>query len=202
VSHGATRWIPLVEPAGLLGYLYCEATLSLSRAQQRDLDVLGAYASARLVQLGVTVAVDRSPLHVLTPRQREVAELAAAGRSNDEIASALGASVNTIKKHLKVVFAQLGLQSRADLARRLSRSAPDDKLLPGVTRLGNVWVTKAGTRTGHRRSRPVGRAWTASVEGDVSSPSSTQVRRPSVVESGTAATRTSKSAGADACRKK
>jgi DNA-binding CsgD family transcriptional regulator len=150
------RWIPLVEPVGLLGYIRCEAARRLTLAQQRDLDVMGAYASARLVQVGVTVA-NVNVLDELTPRQREVAGLAAEGRSNKEIANTVGASVNTIKKHLKTVFDQLGVQRRAELATRLARFAGADDLPPGVTRIGDVWITKAGTRTGTRRRTTMGR---------------------------------------------
>jgi len=55
----------------------------------------------------------------LTPREREVALLAATGRTNKEIAGELFVSAETVKKHLQAVMRKLGVQSRAALARRL-----------------------------------------------------------------------------------
>lgn len=52
----------------------------------------------------------------LTPRQREVARLAATGATNRQIAAALSVSIDTVKKHLTAVFAQLGCDSRTQLA--------------------------------------------------------------------------------------
>ena len=54
----------------------------------------------------------------LTSTERRVAELAVAGRSNLEIAGALGASVHTVEVHLSRVYAKLGVRSRTQLARR------------------------------------------------------------------------------------
>jgi DNA-binding NarL/FixJ family response regulator len=52
----------------------------------------------------------------LTPREREVAELVALGRSNREIARSLVVTVRTIETHLENAFRKLGVQSRAELA--------------------------------------------------------------------------------------
>ena len=54
----------------------------------------------------------------LSPREREVARLAAAGRTNKEIAAALFLSAKTVDKHLSSVLRKLGLRSRNALARR------------------------------------------------------------------------------------
>jgi len=47
------------------------------------------------------------------------AELAAAGLSNQQVAERLYLSVTTVKAHLRVVYAKLGVDSRGQLARRL-----------------------------------------------------------------------------------
>jgi DNA-binding NarL/FixJ family response regulator len=49
----------------------------------------------------------------LTEREREVLAHVAAGRSNDEIASALVVSSETVKTHLKRMYAKLGVRDRA-----------------------------------------------------------------------------------------
>jgi DNA-binding CsgD family transcriptional regulator len=55
-------------------------------------------------------------LEGLSPREREVAERAMTGASNREIATALGISQETVKKHLTRIYAALGCRSRAQLA--------------------------------------------------------------------------------------
>jgi DNA-binding CsgD family transcriptional regulator len=48
----------------------------------------------------------------LTPRQRQICDLAAAGKSNREIAQALFLSVKTVETHLAAGFRKLGVNSR------------------------------------------------------------------------------------------
>jgi DNA-binding CsgD family transcriptional regulator len=59
----------------------------------------------------------------LTASERRVAELAADGRSNKEIAAALYVTVNTVETHLAHAYAKLGVRSRAQLASRLAAGA-------------------------------------------------------------------------------
>ena len=49
----------------------------------------------------------------LTQRQAEVLHWVAEGKSNDEIATILGCSINTVKMHLKEIFQRLGIHSRS-----------------------------------------------------------------------------------------
>jgi DNA-binding CsgD family transcriptional regulator len=53
----------------------------------------------------------------LTETERRVAELAAAGQTNREIADALFMSVHTVEAHLTRVFRTLGVRTRTELAR-------------------------------------------------------------------------------------
>lgn len=55
----------------------------------------------------------------LTPAERRVALLAAAGHSNKEIAQALVVTVSTVEAHLSRSYAKLGVRSRTQLAQRL-----------------------------------------------------------------------------------
>jgi len=58
----------------------------------------------------------RSPRSVLSHAERPVAELAAAGATNRDIADALYLTVRTVEYHLTSVYRKLGVAGRADLA--------------------------------------------------------------------------------------
>jgi DNA-binding NarL/FixJ family response regulator len=68
----------------------------------------------------------------LTSREVEVAQLAAAGTSNQEIASLLAISPRTVERHITNVLAKLGLRNRTELAAvvhsaGLVRGSTDDR---------------------------------------------------------------------------
>ena len=51
----------------------------------------------------------------LTKRERQVAELAAKGLRNAEIADALGITENTVKHNLKIIFQKMNIDRRSKL---------------------------------------------------------------------------------------
>jgi predicted ATPase/DNA-binding CsgD family transcriptional regulator len=57
----------------------------------------------------------------LTPVERDVVRLVAAGHTNAEIGQRLFISVNTVKKHLTHVYAKVDVDRRADLAAQVAR---------------------------------------------------------------------------------
>jgi DNA-binding NarL/FixJ family response regulator len=54
----------------------------------------------------------------LTPRQQQVARLAARGLSNSEIAQQLSVKPGTVEAHIKKIYAVLHVHSRAELSYR------------------------------------------------------------------------------------
>lgn len=59
--------------------------------------------------------LDRAPLG-LSPRQRQILALIAEGMCNEAIATALALSENTIKFHIRTLYARLGVRNRVEAA--------------------------------------------------------------------------------------
>ena len=64
-------------------------------------------------------------LEALTASERRVAELAATGMSNPEIAQALFVTLSTVEGHLRHVFRKLSISSRGQLSAALGSAAPE-----------------------------------------------------------------------------
>lgn len=84
-------------------------------------DLARAYRTANRFGLPLLAARQRHRCQgdQLSPRQRQVAQLAAAGLTNDEIARRLSLSARTVDKHVGAALRKLGLHSRRSLARYL-----------------------------------------------------------------------------------
>ncbi|MDX6296307.1 MAG: hypothetical protein QOI51_164 [Nocardioidaceae bacterium] len=103
----------------------------------------------------------------LTPRQREILGLVALGRSNIQIARALGVSEGTVRTHLNNIYGRLEVTSRSAAVAKLfgqGRAAPSASARPGrVTGLAAplLRISKASARADQKLS-PVSRskAWT------------------------------------------
>jgi len=59
------------------------------------------------------------PLHALTSREREVLALMAEGQSNAGIAKSLWITDGAVEKHIKHIFAKLGIPATSDIHRRI-----------------------------------------------------------------------------------
>lgn len=56
------------------------------------------------------------PFHMLTGRERQIADGVSQGLSNRDIAAALGITEQTVKNHLTAIFTKLHVTSRLQLA--------------------------------------------------------------------------------------
>jgi len=72
-------------------------------------------------ELARCVTVPRRPTE-LTPAERRVAELAASGMTNRDVASALFVSPKTVEVNLSRVYRKLGIHSRAELGRHMGHT--------------------------------------------------------------------------------
>lgn len=89
---------------------------------EREEGVEGVDADARRAFLEALVAdpdADAQPVaEPLSPSERKVLEQLVAGLSNKEIAQALFVSPNTVKTHIRRIYAKLDARNRADAIRR------------------------------------------------------------------------------------
>lgn len=116
--------LPFAENADLLGPLLDKALSGRETVGHRDLLALRErYARGRERLLSGLPGKEELP-GGLTPREYEVARRVLEGKSNGEIAAELFLSENTVKYHLKAVFQKLGIRSRRDVKKALSKDYP------------------------------------------------------------------------------
>jgi DNA-binding NarL/FixJ family response regulator len=83
---------------------------------------LGNEAGAEACQQGLAAVAQalgephRMCRDILSPRERQVAELVARGLSNGEIARVLNIADGTARRHVSNILARLGFHSRAQIA--------------------------------------------------------------------------------------
>ena len=128
VRNASNFWVQLSGDADLL----LGALLDLQASPDPDVRTKARAQAARLVQLAAPHEPDvpaarraggRDPFELLTPAERRVSELVAAGLSNPAIAEQLHVSRHTVESHLKHVFAKLGIRTRVELAAGVLRHA-------------------------------------------------------------------------------
>jgi DNA-binding CsgD family transcriptional regulator len=103
--------------------------------RDRDLAEVMRPHLANLYRLGVAIERTRmlpadAPFDraaaPLTPREREVLDWVAAGKTNRDVAAILGASPRTVEKHLERIYEKLGVETRtAAVMRAIKLARPD-----------------------------------------------------------------------------
>ena len=115
--------------AGASGFVTKDSSLpAILDAARRVADgetVVEGLSTGRLIDHFVSLAreTERSAeiLGELSPREREVLTLLAAGRSNQQIGSALGISARTAASHVANIYRKLQVNNRVDAARAALR---------------------------------------------------------------------------------
>lgn len=122
--HGIKNKVGTVIDGGTAGVVYVGAVVcDTERVPVRDLAVLAALRRHLAPLVADQLARDLRSVAArqtwqLTPREWEVAELAAQGLTNQQIARRLFVGVDTVKKHLTRVLGEAGCTSRTQLAVR------------------------------------------------------------------------------------
>ena len=106
--------------AGAIGYLTKNATsVKLIKAIDEVLSG-GAPMSMNIAKM-VVQSFERAPDTILTPRETEVLQLLAKGRSNKSIAIQFEISPNTIKYHVKNIYDKLQVHNREDAIKKATQ---------------------------------------------------------------------------------
>lgn len=121
--HESEELVREILDTGAHGYvLKSDAGRELTAAMQA-LRKRETFFTSRVAQIALRAYRNKKPASaappapggVLTPREREVLQLLAEGRSNKETASALGISVMTVETHRANIMHKLGAHSIAEL---------------------------------------------------------------------------------------
>lgn len=95
---------------------------AFDRFQAMGADAWAALAATELDRCGAP-RPSSGTTDPLTPQERQVATLVAAGSSNREVSARLFVSVRTVESHLSRIYRKLGLRSRSELAAWFTREA-------------------------------------------------------------------------------
>lgn len=112
---------------GACGYLHYLATAAVLDQVSQVVQHNGLWIGADLMRQLVLGSARHLPapssttvLQDLTPRERDVAESVAAGKTNKEVARDLAITERTVKAHLSAAFEKLGVRDRLHLVLVLS----------------------------------------------------------------------------------
>ena len=96
-----------------------DASSNTFREALRAFDAMGAalWADRTRAELARAKVARRRDVVGLTPSEQRVAELAASGMTNRDVAAALFISPKTVEANLARIYRKLGIKSRAELGR-------------------------------------------------------------------------------------
>jgi len=120
--HGDDHRVQRAFRVGVSGYVLkdgpvSELTDAIEAARRGEKYVSPGISSAVAARVVAGDVLDESPLDALTPRQREVLQRIAEGRSTKEIAFDLGLSPKTVEIHRRQIMERLRIHDVASLVR-------------------------------------------------------------------------------------
>lgn len=106
---------------GAFGYLLKDRVLAVDDFLDavRRVAAGGSALDPEIVAALVAPAEPDDPLRMLSPRERQVLELVAQGRSNTAISAQLGVAERTVETHMRSIFQRLDLLDSDDVHRRV-----------------------------------------------------------------------------------
>jgi DNA-binding NarL/FixJ family response regulator len=120
--HADPDYVAEAFRAGASGYLLKRAAASELLTAVREVLKGNHYVSPLVTRTTLNALIASPPVvgklsHRLTPRQREVLQLVAEGRSRKEVANILHISVKTVEFHKAALTRELHLKTPADFTR-------------------------------------------------------------------------------------
>lgn len=115
------RYVVAMFKAGAVGYLLKNAAsdelLRAIQAVTSDLTYVSPSIAGHIIDGYVTPAADEPVAKALSPREREVLQLLAEGKSSKEIATRLELAVPTVETHRRQIMDKLNLRTIAELTK-------------------------------------------------------------------------------------
>jgi len=113
--------IELLRPVSrILAFAVKNSVLRDAPASPRDHSIVSSRSLSSVDGVSLSHSL-RQTTETLTRREREVLEQIGSGRNNKEIAKMLGMSHDTVKSHVRHIFAKLGFSSRIQAALHWSK---------------------------------------------------------------------------------
>jgi DNA-binding NarL/FixJ family response regulator len=121
--HSSSAFVVQALQNGAAGYVLKESTEENLVHAVREAAAGRRFLSPPVTEIAINTYIEQSktgpfdPHETLTPRQREVLQLAAEGKTNAEIAERLNISQRTVENHRATLMHRLGLRNQTELIR-------------------------------------------------------------------------------------
>jgi DNA-binding NarL/FixJ family response regulator len=125
--HSSKAFIAEALKNGATGYVLKGSTEADLVRAVREAAAGRRFLSPPVTEIAIDAYIEQAragpfdPHETLTPREREVLQLAAEGKTNPEIAAQLHISQRTVENHRANLMRKLGLQNHSDLVRHAVR---------------------------------------------------------------------------------
>jgi DNA-binding NarL/FixJ family response regulator len=125
--YGSTAFVAKALENGAFGFVLKSCTENNLVRAVRDVAAGGHFLSPPVTEIAIANYIELCKAHpsnphaALSPRQREVLQLTAEGKTSSEISERLKISPRTVENHRSAVMQKLGLRNHTDLIRHAIR---------------------------------------------------------------------------------